>query len=922
MIGLGAGCPLKIALFMARPSIVQPLLVFLLGLAVTLGVDMYGQHRAESALYRQGGAQLARISQNLQVELADVLQLSKELAARVAARAELDQAQWQRMAAETLAQHRQLRNVALSQGTVVQRVYPVRGNESVLGLDFRQQADQWPDVRRAIDTRQALLSGPVRLVQGGGLGIISRVPMFAPPQQGQPETFVGMLSVVIQLNGLLVDAGLDSDRLPFTFAVAQDTGSGGVGEVFLGDARLFKRSKLSAQVPLPQGRWHIAAQLKPQAHEQAWRSWVVRLGGLVLSLVLAALAMWIGQDASDKGPSDASKRMPPRAVGLQTIIVGALLVMVLPVLVVQGWFAYQSASSTAERFQEELASEVGERVYDKVVQFFEVPRRVLAFSADQFRSGAVDPTDADAVSRNFLLQIRQQPLLTFLSLGTAEGEYLAASRPPVGRDKSLRLLEARIGGQRVVHVYRADDVRVRGELLSLGNRSFDTRERPWFKAAVAVNGPSWYGAYRYSIDDEAGNYRAVGIGMAAPVLDRRHRFAGVVTADVALSQLSLLLSGITKEFGGVAFLAEQNGYLLASSTSEPVYRLPAQGVTRITAQDSQNPLIRAAGEAIRETGRAHGRAYRELQGERHLIDWWTYQLPDGPGLIIGVVMPQSRFAAPSEGLVGNALMVTLVLMLGGMLAAWLLSERLARPLVSLSQWAERLGRGDWSNPQTSGSGIAEVQTLSHAMNLMAGQLRDHTEELTRQVAERTAELEQANRVLSELSHTDGLTGVANRRRFDEMLAQEWSRAMRAGQALALIMLDVDHFKLFNDRYGHLAGDDCLRSIARVLTEQCRRAGDQPARYGGEEFVILVAEDDVAGVLHLAERVRMAVEALGIPHLDSAHHVVTVSLGVAVLAPELGESAQILIRRADAALYRAKHGGRNQANLAEPDTLFG
>ncbi|TXH32695.1 MAG: diguanylate cyclase [Burkholderiaceae bacterium] len=921
MIGLRAGCTSQIVTLMVRLPFVQPLLVFLLGLAVTLGVDLYGQHRAESDLYRQGGVQLARVSQNLQAELADVLQLSKELAARAATHAELDDAQWQRMAAETLLQHRHVRNVALSQGTVVRWVYPLRGNEAVLGLDYRQRSDQWADVSRAIDTRQTVLSGPVRLVQGGGLGLITRVPIFESAQQGQPGAFVGLLSVVIRLDGLLVDAGLDTERLPFTFAVARDTGSGGVGDVFVGDARLFSHSKLSAQVALPQGRWHVAAQLKPQAHEQAWRPWPVRLGGLVLSMVLALLAMFIGRVMpTDHSPSDPLPGTR-RSVGLQTIIVGVLLVMVLPVLVVQGWFAYQSASRTAERFQEELASEVGERVYDKVVQFFEVPRRVLAFSADQFRSGAVEPADADAVSRNFLLQIRQQPLLTFLSLGTAQGEYLSASRPPVGRDQGLRLLEARVASDRVVHVYRADDVRVRGELLSLGNRHFDTRTRPWFQAAVKANGPSWYGAYRYTIDDQAGNYTAVGLGMSAPVLDRTHRFAGVVTADVALSQLNLLLSGITKEFGGVAFLAEQNGQLLAASTPEPVYRLPAQGVERIAAQDSQNPLIRAAGEAIRDKGQARGRTYREVQGERHLIDWWTYQLPDGPGLIIGVVMPQSRFAAPSEGLLGNVLMVALVLMVGGMLAAWLLSERLARPLVSLSQWAVRLGQGDWSHPHSSGSGIAEVQTLSHAMNVMAAQLRDHTEELTRQVAERTAELEQANQVLSKRSHTDGLTGVANRRRFDELLSQEWSRAMRAGQALALIMLDVDHFKLFNDRYGHLAGDDCLRSIARVLTEQCRRAGDQPARYGGEEFVILVAEDDVDGALQLAERVRLAIEALGIPHVDSAHHVVTVSLGVAVTEPVLGESAQKLISRADAALYRAKHGGRNQTHLAEPDTVF-
>ena len=902
---------------MARHPFVQALLVFLLGLSVTLGVDLYGQHRTEQTLQRQNSAQLEAASQRLALALADVLQLSKELAARVATHSPLDDAAWQRLATETQSRHPHIVNMTVSQGTVVQRVHPLRGNQAVLGLDYRRQPDQMAGVRRAIDSRQAVLTGPVRLVQSERLAVVSRVPMFASPEGGHPGALLGVVSMAVELDGLLSKAGLDPAQLPFDYAIAFETGAVTGGQLFVGDARLLRQGSLNVEVPLPQGSWQIAARPKPQVLAQAWQPWPIRIGGVLVSLCLAWLTVYLGRVMRSRAMTESTPT-GERSVGLQFIIIGALLFMVLPAVGVQGWFAYRTAVSTSERFQEDLASEVGARVYDKVVQFFEVPRRVLAYSADQFRSGAVQPSDSDAVIRNFVLQIRQQPLLTFLSMGTAQGEYLAASRPPVGRDKGLRLLEARMASGREIHIYRVDDAHLRGELLSRGNQHFDTRTRPWFKEAVAANGPGWYSAYRYAIDDDAGNYDAMGIGMSAPLVDQQQRFIGVVTADVALSQLKVLLSDITRDLGGVAFLAESDGKLLAASTDEPVYRLVDRGVERIAARASDNALIRAAGDAIHERGQTRGRTFREVDGERHLIDWWTYQLPDGPSLTIGVVMPQSRFAAPSEGVLGNVLLVALMLMAAGMLVAWLLSERLARPLVNLSQWADRLGQGDWSNPHNTGSAIAEVQTLSHALGHMAGQIRDHTDELTRQVAERTAELEKANQVLSKLSHTDGLTGVANRRRFDEMLSHEWARAMRSGQALALIMLDVDHFKLYNDRYGHLAGDDCLRSIARVLTEQCRRAGDQPARYGGEEFVILVAEDDAAGALHLAERVRHAIEALAIPHLDSPHQVVTVSLGVAVAQPALGEAAQTLISRADAALYRAKHGGRNQTNLADAD----
>lgn len=901
---------------MARHPFVQALLVFLIGLTLTLGVDLYGQHRAEQALQQQNRAQLEAASQRLSLALADVLQLSKELAARVATHAPLDDAAWQRLATETQSRQPHIVNMTVSQGTVVNRVHPLRGNQAVLGLDYRLRPDQMAGVRLAIDSRQGVLTGPVRLVQSERLAMVSRVPMFAHPEDGRPGALQGIVSVAVELDGLLSDAGLNAEQQPFDYAIAFETGAVTGGQIVMGDARLLHQDSLTVEVRLPQGKWRIAARPKKEVLAQAWRPWPVRIGGLVASLCLAWFTVYLGKALRTRSESttDASETTP-RSVGLQFIIIGALLFMVLPAVVVQGWFAYRTAVSTSERFQEDLASEVGERVYDKVVQFFEVPNRVLAFNADQFRSGALNLNDTEAVSRNFLLQIRQQPMLTFLSVGTANGEYLAASRPPVGRDKGLRLLEASVASQRVVHIYRVDDALRRGELLSRGNHDFDTRTRPWFKAAVAANGPGWYAPYRYAIDDDAGTYNAMWIGMSAPLVDEHKRFIGVVTADVALSQLKVLLSDITKDMGGVAFLAESDGKLLAASTDEPVYRLIDRGVERIAVQASDNPLIRSAGDAIREQGQARGRTFREVNGERHLIDWWTCQLPDGPSLTIGVVMPQSRFAAPSEGVLGNVLLVALMLMAGGMLAAWVLSERLARPLVSLSQWADRLGQGDWHHPHNTGSAIAEVQTLAHALGHMAGQISDHTDELTRQVAERTAELEKANRVLSKLSHTDGLTGVANRRRFDEMLAQEWARAMRSGQALGLIMLDVDHFKAFNDRYGHLAGDDCLRGIARVITEQCRRAGDQPARYGGEEFVILVAEDDAAGALNLAERVRAAIQALGMPHEDSSHAVVTVSLGVAVTQPVLGEASQTLISRADEALYRAKHAGRNRIELA-------
>lgn len=193
------------------------------------------------------------------------------------------------------------------------------------------------------------------------------------------------------------------------------------------------------------------------------------------------------------------------------------------------------------------------------------------------------------------------------------------------------------------------------------------------------------------------------------------------------------------------------------------------------------------------------------------------------------------------------------------------------------------------------------------------------EELNRLVAERTFELAEANRELEKLSITDGLTGLTNRRRFDEALAAECSRAQRANASLALAMIDIDHFKQFNDHYGHQRGDECLKNFANVLMQLTRRAGDLSARYGGEEFALIFTNTGRKEARLLAEEVCKAIEALAMPHEASPFRIVTASIGVAILDPGSTYPPQDLIAHADAALYQAKRNGRNRFEIsnAEP-----
>ncbi|GAB2901200.1 diguanylate cyclase [Uliginosibacterium flavum] len=193
-------------------------------------------------------------------------------------------------------------------------------------------------------------------------------------------------------------------------------------------------------------------------------------------------------------------------------------------------------------------------------------------------------------------------------------------------------------------------------------------------------------------------------------------------------------------------------------------------------------------------------------------------------------------------------------------------------------------------------------------------------ELEALVEERTQALAEANARLEALSYTDGLTGIANRRSFDRMLAQEWSRAQRVGAPLSLILLDVDLFKHFNDHYGHQAGDSCLQALAHALTQAVQRAGDLVARYGGEEFVVLLPNTNTHDAIDTARRIQHEISQLALPHHDTRPGTVTVSLGVASLHPSRQRTPEELIRQADAALYRAKQSGRNCLQSAGPDLV--
>ncbi|MGF1602539.1 MAG: diguanylate cyclase domain-containing protein [Thermosynechococcaceae cyanobacterium] len=213
-----------------------------------------------------------------------------------------------------------------------------------------------------------------------------------------------------------------------------------------------------------------------------------------------------------------------------------------------------------------------------------------------------------------------------------------------------------------------------------------------------------------------------------------------------------------------------------------------------------------------------------------------------------------------------------------------------------------------------------AQTLDHLEEAQR-QLQEYSYTLELKVSERTAALEDANQQLRGLAMLDGLTQVPNRRHLDEYLLNQWSCHRRQQQPLSLIMIDVDYFKLYNDLYGHLIGDECLQKVAQAIDQTIKRSTDFVARYGGEEFTVVLPFTGIQGAGQVAKNIMAKIQGLQIPHASSPiGDQITLSMGLTSLVPQPEQSLKDLIQSADEAMYRAKQAGRNQLCLCPPASI--
>lgn len=496
---------------------------------------------------------------------------------------------------------------------------------------------------------------------------------------------------------------------------------------------------------------------------------------------------------------------------------------------------------------------------------------------DHARSGADLYRDAVTDARTVLEIIAQMPLISFETSSRCRSFLDAIDRK-----------RATTTGISIINA----DMRVVCTTVPYG-AGFDVSTRPWLRADVAKSGFHVSDFFLTSVGKTPASMAVL------PVPGLRDDDLRIFTASLSIAWMQRLADEIGTDAKATIALVAGDGTLLA--------RYPAME-DLIGRQVVDSALV--------------GRALLEGEGSAEFVDQsgtprlFSYvRLPDSQALLI-VGFDRAHVVAPIERGFRNALYVLIAVGIC-VLAAVFFAGRVwfIHPIVRLQAAATAFGSGDLSaRAIVEADDAVEFRKLAVAFDAMAraiefrdAQVRAANDKLLRQ----EADLQAANRRLEILAHADGLTGLANRRRFDLYLDECWQQAAADRTGLALVLIDIDHFKLFNDNYGHPAGDRCLREVAQAIQTAALRPDDLAARCGGEEFAILLPRLPRDHLDVVVELVRVGVLERAIQRDDTPAGCVTVSVGAAYLYPEPNVSAEMLRSAADKALYGAKRKGRNR-----------
>lgn len=517
-----------------------------------------------------------------------------------------------------------------------------------------------------------------------------------------------------------------------------------------------------------------------------------------------------------------------------------------------------------------------------------------------YKSEVFNIEDQSRRERYFVSLLKNFPDVAMTYIGLTDGSFYGARRTVDGSIQVVRNNEMTKGAS---EYYSTSDNGVGVSFVEKFD-NFDPRKRPWYIKAESTKSPSFSDIYNHFV------FKEPTITVSYPIYENNN-LIGVFGVDYLLTWLGKTLSSLPIGNSGQIFVVNSNNQLVASSSNEKIFKSENGNLELIQARESENELIRNTSELSGQLQEGTLISF-EVNNKKYYANSETFK-KYGLEWKIYIVLAEEDFLSEMKNTIRgteifSTLFILLFLVFGFLIARWI-----AKPIINLNASAKALTEGTFKYINHDNR-KDELGQLTKSFNIMGSQLTGLVANLEMQVAERTRELEERNEVLQELSFLDGLTRIPNRRRFDDFFNQAFNLSSRNSQPIAIIMLDIDEFKKYNDTYGHLQGDECIKNIAAVLKDTVKGKTDIAARYGGEEFIVALQDKDKDGVIKISKEIVSGIKALNMEHIESNYGVVTVSIGIIYGVPYENQSPEDFISRADEALYLSKKNGRNRVEF--------
>lgn len=498
-----------------------------------------------------------------------------------------------------------------------------------------------------------------------------------------------------------------------------------------------------------------------------------------------------------------------------------------------------------------------------------------------------------------------------LGFGFFDGSYISYGHSTEG---DLIKNSSRVDGNRIFYSYKVRSDSRGNEVEQEVHRrpNYDARSRPWFSEALAIQKPVWSSVFSMF------STGFLGITLSEAVFDKSGDFLGVVGSDVVFNFLNQRLHKIKLTPNSLIYIVDSDDNLIAYNSDNSKIPNALYKVNK-----SEDELIKKSYAFVKPQNKGDFQfTFEELtiakQSQRYFIHFMPYVYSKDLNWHLAVVIPENDFFAKINKIKSSIFWIWVVSLLVSLFFGLWAAVFIVKSINRLRHKVTHIE--DIDDIDLESHKIQELYGLARTFFIMSERLKKALKEvkqsnliLEEKVQARTKELHSANDKLLELSNTDSLTQIPNRRYFEQSLLNHFSE-LEGGriEALSLLIGDVDHFKQYNDTYGHQAGDECLKVVAAVMKSSVRKS-DTAARYGGEEFAVILpdASSDIAK--NVAKNIIEKLAAKKIPHSSSsASSQVSLSIGIATATLQQDLTTDELIRRADQALYRAKSEGRNQS----------